>query len=157
MEVIEIGGDPWLHSDFLYQTSNKKCWALNWDIYLPLCLHTVGVTSRYTIDSFYILNVGYSCFGDKCFANWVISLPPVHRFPVLNLWMVLFSFSFSLSLLPPHPLEPHPSSGWPWICSAPADNLELLILLPPPPECWDYRCDSPSLVLWSVGICFRLP
>lgn len=34
-------------------------------------------------------------------------------------------------------------SGWLWIYCVAEDELETLILLPPPPKCWDYRCLPP--------------
>jgi hypothetical protein len=39
---------------------------------------------------------------------------------------------------------------WHWFCVA-RDDLELLMFLPLPPECWGYRCVTSSPNLCSVG------
>jgi hypothetical protein len=36
-------------------------------------------------------------------------------------------------------------------------DLELVILLPLPPECWDYRCVPPSLVALNLKVHYGLP
>lgn len=52
------------------------------------------------------------------------------------------------------PLAPHNilreifscSQDWPWTCYGVEGDLELLILLPPSPECWDYSNTPPHLI-----------
>jgi hypothetical protein len=37
------------------------------------------------------------------------------------------------------------SPGWPHTCYVPGGDLELLVLLPLLPGCWDHRCAAPHL------------
>lgn len=63
-----------------------------------------------------------------------------------------FVLSTRKSLPPKCLLQESLCSGWlPTLCVA-KDALELLMLLPEPPECWDCRCAPPvTLPLGSAG------
>lgn len=57
-------------------------------------------------------------------------LPPSPKL-VISLF-VLFCKNFAILLV-------YLFWGWPWICCVAEAGLELLILLPGPPKCWNYR------------------
>lgn len=65
--------------------------------------------------------------------------------PFFLLFFYILIYSWKCLLIP----------GWPYIFLGAVDGLELLILLPAPPQCWDYRCVLPCPVYMELGLNFK--
>ena len=75
----------------------------------------------------------------------------------LDLWFSIYPVVYNIVIMYIHPSPPlfkdrvSCNPGWPTCCTVEHD-LELLILLPPFPECWDYRECHCVQFIWCWGL-----